>query len=231
MAAPPLIALQSARNASTGLQKALTGDIYTRSTSRVVGKGKKAQIVDSTVHVNPVGIGLGAAALAAAAVGIGVAAWVLQLKLTPTRVNTYKTVIDQAAYTETRPIPEVGHWVDNVVAVGEPVRQWIEGTWIKGVYKPGQWVYTQPVQTVPGQHWEVIIPEGVDKIPHAAVTHQELTGTTKKFSIEQRRGFSAGDVLESAADAVGLGAPIAASRVIPKIVMDPLHVFKGKWWP
>ena len=207
MAVPPLVALKAA----TSAQKALTGDIYTRTTSRVVGKGKKAVVVDATVHVNPVGIGLGAAALAAAAVGVGVAAWVLQLKLKPTIVKTYRTVIDTpAAPGGWVSDPGTGHWS-------------VSGN--TGDYKgPGGW---QPgdvwiVDTLPSRYW---IPE----IP--AVTHQEETGTTKKFSIEQRRGFSAGDVLESVTDAVGLGAPLAASRVIPKIVMDPLHVFKGKWWP
>jgi hypothetical protein len=220
MAVPPLIALQAAGKAS----KSLTGDILTRTTSKVVGKGKKAQVVDTTAHINPLTVGVG---LAATAVGVGLAAWILQLKLAPQRVDTYRTVIDQAAYTESRPIPEVGHWADNVVVVGKMEPIWIGDTYIKGVLKLGHWITPDKVQTVPGQHWVVDVAQGVDKIPHAAVTHQELVGTKKVFSIEQRRGFSAGDVLEEVKDAVGLGEPIIH---VPKTLWGKLTIPGYKWF-
>jgi hypothetical protein len=232
MAVPPLIAAKAAQSTAGGLQKALTGDIFTRSTRRVIGKGKDAHIVDSTTHINPVTVGVG---LAATAVGLGLAAWIFQLKLTPTRVNTYNTVIDTPgipAYYSTVEHDAVGHWSHETVVVGR-MQITTEGSFIRGVWKPGQTVWVDKVQDTGKDIWVVDIPAYDEKVFHGAVpavTHQEVTGTTKKFSIEQRRGFSAGDVLEDAAGAVGLGAPLAASRVIPKIVMDPLHVFKGKWW-
>ena len=232
MALPPLLALKATGTAQGGLQKALTGDIYSRKWVEVRGKGAKAKIIEHEAHLNPVGLGLGAVALGGAALlGLG-ALWMAQLKLKPTLVKTYKTVIDVPevpAYNEHVPIAEVGHWADNTVSVGEPIRTWVPGVWLRGVYKPGEWMTYRKVETVPGQHWVVDVEQGYDIIPHAAipaVTHQEETGVKKRFSIEQRRGFSAGDVLEEMTDAVGLGAPITAAKVIPKLFMDPLKVFR-----
>ena len=102
MALPPLLLAKGTIDASRGIQKALTGDIYTRRWTEVKGKGSTAKVVEHEVRVNPVGIGLGAAALGAAAVGVGVALWVMQLKITPTKTKTW--VIDQPY------VPEVGHW-------------------------------------------------------------------------------------------------------------------------
>ena len=231
MAVPPLVALKATGTA----QKALTGDIFTRTTSKVVGKGKNARVVEDTFHINPVTAGIG---LAATAVGLGLAAWIFQLKLTPTRVNTYKTVVD---------FPEQTGWVTKNI-------EWIPEKTVSDVFlgvrcnldgaentiaNPAEnsrnwYAYHTPhglttlygTRTIAG-YWKTA---KVLEVTAPAVTHKELTGTTKKFSIEQRRGFSAGDVLEDVTDAVGLGAPLAASRVIPKLVMDPWHAFKGKWW-
>jgi len=249
------LAAEAAGKASTGLQKALTGDIYTKRWTEIVGKGKKAKLVEKELRVNPVGIGLGAAALATAAVGAGIAVWVLQLKLSPNLVQEYYTkvdseaykVIDMAAWEESvndKYIPE--HTVENTVTGyrcpvhGSYISSSEGSTAINHFFASHKYcgVVTEYGSiTFPGYYTlkTIFHPEESHIVP--AVTHQEpaynADGTLKmkkKFSVEQRRGFSAGDVLEETANAVGLGAPLAASRVIPKIIMDPWHVFKGKWW-
>jgi len=214
-----------AAQAAGKAQKALTGDIYTRRWVSVEGKGKKAKLVEHEAHLNPLiaVLGLGAAATA------GVAAlWLAQLKLTPVHHQTYKTVIDTPAYTETRPIAEVGHWADNVVVVGKMDPIWIEGTWIKGIYKPGRWITPDKVQTAPGQHWVVDVAAGVDKIPHAAITHQEPTGkSTLRFAIEQRQPFTISDLLPNPVnafkEATGLDKPVFGD-------WSKGQIFARKWW-
>jgi hypothetical protein len=246
MSVPPLVALQAAGKAS----KSLTGDILTRTTSKVVGKGKKAQVVDTTAHINPLTIGVG---LAATAVGVGLAAWILQLKLSPTRVNTYKTVvdspavperkvIDEAAWVELIPHDAVGHWSHETIKVGTQT-QWIGDTWIRGVLKPGHWITTNKVQDTGEDIWVVDIPAYNEKVFHpelshiepaiAAVTHQEPTGkVVKRFSIEQRQGFSISDLLPNPIDMVGAGRQAAADTLVPsylKWAAPWTWGTKGKW--
>ena len=216
MALPPLLLAKGAANASSGLQKALTGDIYSRTTSEVVGKGSKAKVVEHTVHVNPVGIGLGALALGAAGFAVGAGLWAMQLKIQPTVVKTYATVIDvpeAPSYITYIPHDAVGHWVHETIKVGTQT-QWIEDTWIRGVLKPGHWITTDKVQDTGKDIWVVDIPPYDEKVFHPAipaVTHQEETGTKKSFAIEQRRGFSMQDVFDDLKDATGLGKPIFGS--------------------
>jgi hypothetical protein len=210
MAVPPLVALQAAGKAS----KSLTGDIYTRTTSKVVGKGKKAQVVDSTLHINPVTVGVG---LAATAVGVGLAAWILQLKLAPVKVQQMVTVIDQKA----EDIPAEGYWVEatgHYEATGEGI--------IKGRgYSAGafRWVEDTPrrwVETFPAHH-------------HNEISHQEPTGkTVKRFSIEQRQGFSISDLLPNPIDMVGAGRQASADALVPTYLRWAAPWTwgtKGKW--
>jgi len=209
-------------------KESLTGDLFTRTTTRTVGRGKKKYEVSSTTHVSPAGVGLGILALAGAAVAAGAALWMAQLKLTPTVHQQYKTVVDQPAYVETRPVAAVGHWAPNTTPVGEPVRAWQEGSWVKGTWKPGRWYTYQPVQTTSGEHWVVDVAEGVEKIPHPAVTHQEPTGkAVKRLAIEQRQPFSMSDAIQAPVTAVkeatGLDKPIFGDWSKGKI-------FARKWW-
>ena len=127
-------------------------------------------------------------------------------------------------------------------AVGVGVALWVMQLKITPT-KTKTWVIDQPYVPEVG-HWETHtdidyrqqFPRErthtvwVVESPATEATGHYIEGRKKGFSIEQRRGFSAGDVLESAANVVGLGAPLTAAKVIPKLFMDPWHVFKGKWW-
>ena len=65
MAVPPLLLAKGAANAST----ALKGDIFTRTTSKVIGKGKNAHVVEDTYHINPVTAVVGLVGLGIGTVG------------------------------------------------------------------------------------------------------------------------------------------------------------------
>jgi len=203
MAVPPLVALKAAGTA----QKALTGDMFTRTTSKVVGKGKKARVVEDTFHINPVTAGIG---LAATAVGVGLAAWILQLKLAPQRVNTYKTVVDVPEVPEQKQWVTVNdEWVEPVEVQGAflGVRCNLDGAentladpaensrnWY-GYHTPHGLTNIYGTRTLAG-YWKTHKELQVTAAAIPAVTHQEVTSTTKKFSIEQRRGFSMTETLE-----------------------------------
>jgi len=217
MAVPPLVALKAAGTA----QKALTGDMFTRTTSKVVGKGKKARVVEDTFHINPVTAGIG---LAATAVGVGLAAWILQLKLAPQRVNTYKTVVD---------FPEQTGWVTkNIEWIPEKtisdvflgVRCNLDGAentlanpaensrnWY-GYHTPHGLTKLYGTRTLAG-YWRT---EKVLEVTAPAVTHQELVGTKKAFSIEQRQPFSISDFLPDPIEMVGKGYQASVDTLVPK---------------
>ncbi len=211
MAAMIPFAAKGAQNASQTASKALTGDIYTWKRTRVVGKGKKAHIVEDELRINPISIGVGAAATA---VGVGVALWIAQLKLQPVTTQQMMTVVDQAAYTEYITHDESGHWEDNQVIVGyrneEVLGHWKQGA--KGyapVWVPTATVRVAEVATAPGQYWVVDVRAYTDTISHAAVTHQEPTGKMlKRYSVEQRQGFSMKSLADVVKESVGLGHPI-----------------------
>ncbi len=83
----PIAALHGKERATEGLM----GDIFVRRTSKVVGKGKKAQVVDSTLHINPVVVGVGAGVLL---VSTAVALYALQLRVVPGLKQKQKWVVD-----------------------------------------------------------------------------------------------------------------------------------------
>ncbi len=192
MAVPPLVALQAAGKAS----KSLTGDILTRTTSKVVGKGKKAKVVEHTVHVNPLSVGIAGAVVAGGVLTLGAALWLAQLKLQPTKVETFKKVVDREAWTEFIPMDAVGHWSHETVKVGTQT-QWIGDTFIRGVFKPGHWITTDKVQDTGKDIWVIDIPAYDKKVFHPQESHQESTGVKKSFVIEQRKAFSMSDVADS----------------------------------
>lgn len=213
MAVPPVVAVKATQSAAGGISKALTGDIYTRKRTRLVGKGKKAHVEEDELRVNPVGIGLGVAALGAGALALGVALWVSQLKLQPNSVPATTTVVDTAGHWDYVTTPEQGHFEDNVVVVGYH-NEVVPGHWKYGAkgYAP-VWTSTQTVRvpdvtSTTGQHWVVDVPAQVTKNWVPEVSHQEPTGKmTKKFSIEQRKGFSFSDITD-ALNPVGPGARV-----------------------
>jgi hypothetical protein len=118
MAVPPLVALRAAGTTQGALQKALTGDVYVRRSIRIVGKGKNKHEVQDEFHLNPTQLAVGAGITA---VGIGLAAWVLQLKIQPSKVVQRETIVDR---------PGVPAWdeevrdyflVPNAVAISLPL--------------------------------------------------------------------------------------------------------------
>jgi len=228
MAVPPLLALKAAQTAQGSLQKALTGDIYTKTWVETVGKGKKAKIVEHTVHVNPVGIGLGALAIGATATAALAALWLAQLKLTPVRYPTYKTIVDSPAVPAVPAIPAV--YEDRPAQYRHDVAG-KECSFDGLIFTDAQLIanHTQMhLRTGDGApHWKLVYTDvliapasiviqkaevpGIPAIP--AVTHQELTGkTTLRFAIEQRQPFSIADVLPNPVnafkEATGLDKPV-----------------------
>ena len=230
MAVPPLVALKAAGSA----QKALTGDIYSARWTQVVGKGKHAKIVEHEAHVNPVGIGLGVVALGAAALAVGAALWVGQMRIAPVKLYQYRTVVDVPEVPE---VPAIWNWVtvedgwvegttyyDAIIGY----RCTLDGA-VNTIDNPAAnsrnwYAYHRPhglepvygTKTTAGymkthKEYQITVP-AIPAIP--AVTHDEkivdrdgYPVSTKKFSIEERRGFSMADVVESAKDAIGVGSP------------------------
>ena len=204
MALPPLLLAKGTTDASRGLQKALTGDIYSKHWTEVVGKGKKAKVVDHEVHVNPVGIGLGAVALGAAALAVGAALWVAQMRIVPTKMQQYRIVVDVSEHTDrgqTGSIwhPETtvndallgwrcadGHFFSVDDDIGEALSKW---TYIHHYH--GLIVREYGARVIPG--WSEVV---MGDVTTPAVTHEEEAGYAKKFAIEQRRGFSMTETLE-----------------------------------
>jgi hypothetical protein len=217
MALPPLLFAKGTTDASRGLQKALTGDIYSKHWTEVVGTGKKAKLVEHEVHVNPVGIGLGAVALGAAALAAGAALWIGQMRIVPTKMQQYRIVVDVSEHTDrgqTGSIwhPETtvndallgwrcadGHFFSVEDDIGEALSKW---TYIHHYH--GLIVQEYGTRVIPG--WNEIV---MGDVTTPAVTHEEaIPGAyIKKFSIEERRGFSVADIIESAKDAIGVGSP------------------------
>jgi len=79
-----------AAKAAGGVSKALSGDIWSRTTTREVGKGKDKRMVESTVRINTGTALMGAGAVAITAVGLGVTAFMLGVKALPvSRQVTY----------------------------------------------------------------------------------------------------------------------------------------------
>jgi len=236
MAVPPIVALKAAGTTQGALQKALTGDIYTKTWSEVVGRGKKAKIVEKTVHVNPVGIGLGALAVGAAATAAVGALWLAQLKLTPVRHPQYHTVVDTPA--------EPQKWVVTREGGTEPM--WIRSSKIVTIYPqtggmtaeelreagvPKPWGMSAQAE-VDTSHWGTHswAEEGYVVPAVAEVSHQEPTGkSVLRFTIEQRQGFSIADILPAPIREFKESAE-AVPKITSKLIMDPWHVFKGKWF-
>lgn len=242
MSVPPLIAVKAAQSAQGGLQKALTGDIYTKTWFETVGKGKKAKLVEKTVHVNPVGIGLGMLAIGAAATAAVGALWLAQLKLTPVHHRTYTTVVD------TPEVPAQYQWV----TVND---EWIEPVEVQGAYLGARCTLDGAENTVANPvpnsaaWYSYHTPHGLEKLygtrtlagywkTHKeyqetaaaipAVTHQEPTGkSTLRFAIEQRQPFSIADVLPNPVnafkEATGLDKPVFGEWAKGQI-------FARKWW-
>jgi len=75
----PIVAAKAAQ----GAKNALSGDIWTRTTYREVGKGKDKRLVESTVRVNTGSALAGAGALGVLGVGLGVTAFMLGVKAKP----------------------------------------------------------------------------------------------------------------------------------------------------
>ena len=234
MALPPLLLAKGTTDASRGLQKALTGDIYSKHWTEVVGKGKKAKLVEHEVHVNPVGIGLGVVALGAATLAVGVALWVGQMRIVPTKVYQYHTIVDVPEVPE---VPAIWNWVTVDDEWVEPlvvqdvflgVRCNLDGAentlanpaknsrnWY-GYHRPHGLTTLYGTRTLAGywkthREYKITVP-AIPAVP--AVTHDEkivdrdgYPVSTKKFSIEERRGFSMADVVEGAKDAIGVGSP------------------------
>ncbi len=193
MAAMVPFAAKGAQGASQVASKALTGDIYVRKRTRIVGKGKKAHVVEDELRVNPVSVGVG---VAATALGLGLAAWLLQLRLQPTTVQEMATVVDVPAWVETIHHDGAGHWEQNV-SYGPAVKVWMPPMNTKGTIKPGHWATVTTTTPIPGQHWIDDVMPWDETMSHPAVTHQEPTGKmVKRFPIEQRRGTSFKDVLD-----------------------------------
>jgi len=204
MPLPPLLAAQAAGKA----QKALTGDLYTCRWADVVGKGRKQRLIEHEIHINPVTLAVGAGL---GTVGLMTALWMAQLKLSPGRATVVKAAyiwpsdygfasriyINQEQPSEVPDreitIPAKGYWQypDSDLGPGTSDYKGIGG------WSPGAtWVETEPARKeTEYAFWSVLSTEAGKKI----------------FTIEQRRGFSAGDVLEAVKDATGLGQPIFGS--------------------
>ena len=81
----PLIPLKAAQGAG----KALSGDIWSRTTFREVGKGKDKRLVESTVRVNAVTALAGAGAVTILALGGATTLFMVGMKLKPVSKTTY----------------------------------------------------------------------------------------------------------------------------------------------
>ena len=195
MAAASARTAQEGASVAKGVLDSFAADLFVlRGSTKPT---KKNPGIGWEFHANPLGLG-------ALAVGGGLALWLMQLRMHPQKVKTYKTVVDTPAWIETIPHAGSGHYEPNAVAYGEPVRMWMPGSWVRGTYKPGYWYWYQPMQTTTGQHWVVDLEEYVETVSHPAVTHQEETGETKKFSIEQRRGFLGNGIGTDVGETVGV---------------------------
>ena len=101
----PIVAAGGAKAAERA-GKALTGDVYTRSWTSVVGKGKKKKVVDHTLHVNPLTLAIGTmfagGALALGAIGL----WATQRKLDSKVGGDFVRILDFYEATADKP----AHW-------------------------------------------------------------------------------------------------------------------------
>lgn len=75
----PIITAKSGNEAA----KALMGDIWTRTSHKIVGTGKDKRLVETTVRVNAASALAATGAVAVAAVGLGVTAFALGVKAKP----------------------------------------------------------------------------------------------------------------------------------------------------
>lgn len=173
--------------ASKGLSEAikpLQADLFVlRGKTKPRRKGRAP--IDYELHVNPLGIGI-------AAVGAGAALWLMQLRMQPNYIDEQKWVVDTPAYEETIPHAGSGHWETDSVPYGEPSTIWVEGSWVRGTYRPGHWITYQPTVPVADgkQHWVVDLENYTTTVKHAEQGHWELTGKkVKKYSVERRKGF------------------------------------------
>ena len=158
--------------------KALTGDIYTRKRTRIVGRGKKAHVVEDELRVNPVGIGVGIAAVGAGVLTLGAAMWLSQMRLKPTSEQEMVTVIDSPGRAGTDGYWSTGNWHYEDTGTGVNLGRGYSAGAVKIVRDPDTWVPPVPYE--------------------AAITHQVPTGKmVKRFSIEERRGTSFGDIVDA----------------------------------
>ena len=97
-----MIAAEAGKKGSEIAAKALTGDIYTRRWTSVVGKGKKKKAVDHEVRVNALTLAIAAVGAAStAALGAG-ALWLSQKKLGRTDSTVvYRRSVSTPATTQT----------------------------------------------------------------------------------------------------------------------------------
>ena len=115
MPLPPLLAAQTAQKASTGLQKALSGDLYVRRWQSVKKRPKSKGgplVVDHELHVNPLmvaaaaGVGLlGAAVLGVGAYVFGVRANVSSTKVVRRILDEYEPVYETVTVVDIAAIP------------------------------------------------------------------------------------------------------------------------------
>ena len=81
----PIVAAKAAQ----GAKNALSGDIWTRTTYREVGKGKDKRLVESTVRANAVTALAAAGAAGVLVVGAGTTLFLVGMKLRPVSKTTY----------------------------------------------------------------------------------------------------------------------------------------------
>ena len=108
--------------------KALTGDVYTRSWTSVVGKGKTKKVVDHTLHVNPLTLAIGTmfagGALALGAIGL----WATQRKLDSKVGGDFIRILDfyEATYkTVTEKVLIADGFYQTTYINGVPKEMWV----------------------------------------------------------------------------------------------------------
>ncbi len=227
----PIAALHGKERATEGLM----GDIFVRRTSKVVGKGKKAQVVDSTLHINPVVVGVGAGVLL---VSTAVALYALQLRVVPGLKQKQKWVVDTPGapqgWVVTREAGYEGGWVTPHYIVEVYDRYDMTAAELVDVGEPKPWGVHHEEQRDGTPYWTEVARSWAEEgyvVPAVAeVGHWEPDGDpVKRFSIEQRRAFSMGDILDDLKPDIGaIGKNLGFKPIFGD--WSKGKVFSGKWF-
>lgn len=195
----PIIAAKTAQGAA-GAMRALTGDIYAAKFNSIHGTGKRQQLVEHEVHINPVTLAVGTGVAAVAGM---TALWVAQMRLAPTSttVDLFKWAWPDGTFVDMEALPRAQLGIAPT-KVGRHITGWRK--YVGGFPSPFIYTDTEPADLT---GWVAV---EYDETITARATVVD-SKTTIRFGLKERRGFSilGGDQeLPGVTDVVGFVSPI-----------------------